>query len=321
MVPQEPKGIRSPLSDLTPKKICDLPQIALRHDLELQFGARPPAAVVETDYSLWQCVETGLQFAWPMLPGNAAFYQWVSSFSSYYPGLRWEYRKIRDILKTENRLAAGAKILDAGSGKGDFLKAFDLVRSEHKYALDLNEPAVETCRKQGFQAFCGTMKTALDQGVLKAGDFAVVTSFHCLEHVPEPVSFVRELLQVTAPGGRVFVSTPYSPMSTEENAYDILNLPPHHLTRWNLAAYQQLAKLLGAKMRYFVPSAGPFIRALKAFWVNHHGPNQPIDKTRLLADLTFHFPEISRLYRKHMDRQKANGGIGADVILVEFTVN
>ncbi len=318
---REPTGARSPLSNLPPKKTRDLPQSFLLGELESQFGAKAPAGVVETDYSLWECAETGLQFAWPMLPGNVVFYEWISSFSSYYPGIRWEYRKIREVLKAEGRLSANSKVLDAGSGKGDFLQTFDLVSTANKYALDLNSPAVVACRQHGIQAFCGTIKTALDEGFLKPGDFTVVTSFHCLEHVSEPVSFVRDLIKVTASGGRVFVSTPYSPMSTEENAFDILNHPPHHLTRWNLAAYQRLAGLLGVKMRYFVPPAGAFKRALKSFWVKRNGPNKPIVKAKLLVDVAAHLPEVYELYRRHSERERANGGIGADVILVEFTVS
>lgn len=321
MDPRESGGARSPLSNLPPKKIRDLPQSFLLRELELQYGAKAPEGVVETDYSLWECAETGLQFAWPMLPGNIVFYEWISGFSTYYPGIRWEYRKLREILKAEGRLSANSKVLDAGSGKGDFLQTFDLVSNEHKYALDLNNPAVTACRQQGIQAFCGTIGTALGEGFLKPGDFTVVTSFHCLEHVSEPLSFVRDLIKVTAAGGRVFVSTPYSPMSTEENAFDILNHPPHHLTRWNLAAYQRLAGMLGVKMRYFVPPAGPFKRALKSFWVKRNGPNKPIVKAKLLADVAAHLPEVFDFYRKHSVRERANGGIGADVIMVEFTVS
>src|SRR5580692_8601576 len=55
----------SPLSRLPPKKIRDLPKKFLLEQLELYYKAKPPEQVVETDYALWECAETGLQFAWP----------------------------------------------------------------------------------------------------------------------------------------------------------------------------------------------------------------------------------------------------------------
>jgi 2-polyprenyl-3-methyl-5-hydroxy-6-metoxy-1,4-benzoquinol methylase len=312
--------VHSPLSELPPKKICDLPKAYLLKQLESHYQAKPPPQIVETDYELWQCAETGLQFASPMLPGTAAFYEWVSSFDIYYPGLRWEYRKVRQILESEGLFDRKSRVLDAGSGKGDFLRTLDFLPAQNKFALDLNEPAIRTCRELGYNAFCGTVEKAMTAGFLKSGEFPVVTSFHCLEHVSQPVEFMQALLKVVGPGGRVYASTPYSPMSNESERFDVLNLPPHHLTRWNLKAYQRLATTLGVKMRYFTPPGGAAKRALRAFWNSQHAPNQSISKVTLLMDLTRHFPSYLRWYRKHRKRERNHHGIGADVILVEFTV-
>jgi SAM-dependent methyltransferase len=312
-------AVRSPLSALPPKKIRDLPKPFLLEQLGLLYQAKPPPQIVEGDYSLWECAETGLQFAWPMLPGNIAFYEWVSQFTSYYPGLRWEYKKVRELLKTENA-GKKLKLLDAGCGKGDFLRGLDFIPNDEKTALDLNAPAIEECKRHGFQAFCGTVETAIATNFLKPAAFSAVTSFHCLEHVSEPVEFVRDLLKITAPGGRIFVSTPYSPMSTEAGYFDVLNHPPHHLTRWNLKAYQKLADILGVKMRYYVPPGGALKKALKAFWLSQNAPNQPIRKVKLLADLTRRFPVFFRHYQKQSELERNHQGVGADVILVEFAL-
>jgi SAM-dependent methyltransferase len=309
---------RSPLSASPPEKIRDLPRAFILEQLEIYYGAKPPSDAVECDYSLWECSETGLQFAWPMLPGNACFYKWASGFASYYPGIRWEYGEVRRLLESE-KTAAGKNfnLLDAGCGGGDFLQSLNSISNENKFALDLNAPAIEKCRQKGFQAFCGTVDSALAAGFLKAGEFPVVTAFHCLEHVDDPVNFVRSLVKLAAPVGRVFISTPYSPMSFEDDWFDILNHPPHHLTRWNLRAYQRLAETAGAKMRCFVPPSSALKRALNVFRLRQYGPNHPVGKGKLLADLLRHFPALMRDFRK----QKSRGPIAADVILVELTVS
>lgn len=313
-------SMNSPLSQLPPEKIRDLPRDFLLAKLAGYFHASPPGPVVETDYSLWRCVETGLEFCHPPLPGNAAFYEWVSSFASYYPGFRWEYGEVAQLLQAQNFSSSGFKVLDVGCGKGDFLRALDYLPAQKKFALDLNEPAIRACREQGFNACCGTVETAITAGFLKPGEFQAVTSFHCLEHVSQPVDFVRELLRATAPGGKLFLSTPYSPMSFEAEWFDVLNHPPHHMARWNLAAYRKLAEICGVKMRHFAPRNRPLKQALQTFRLKTYGPNVAVPRAVLLKDLLRHAPQFLSGWQKLSQRSARHENGGSDLILVEFTV-
>jgi SAM-dependent methyltransferase len=308
-----------PLSQSPPRKVRDLPRDFLIAKLGDYFHAPPPAGIVETDYSIWRCAETGLEFCDPPLTGNTAFYEWVSSFVSYYPGFRWEYGEVARILKSENTSAPGFRVLDVGCGKGDFLRALDYLPAKTKFALDLNEPAIRACREQGFNAFCGTVETAIASGFLRPGDFPVVTSFHCLEHVSQPVEFVRELLRATAPGGKLFLSTPYSPMSFEHDWFDVLNHPPHHMTRWNLAAYRKLAEILGVKMRHFAPRNRPLKQTLQTFCLKTYGPNVKVPRAVLLKDLLLRAQPFLAAWRQMRQRARGHENGGTDLILVEFT--
>jgi SAM-dependent methyltransferase len=195
------------------------------------------------------------------------------------------------------------------------LQGLDFAPVENRFALDLNEPAVQECRRRGFQSFCGTMETAAAAGFFPSGGFSAVTSFHCLEHVDQPVVFVRSLIGATASGGRVFISTPLSPMSFEGDWFDIMNHPPHHMTRWNLAAYERLAEILGVKMRWLVPPSSALRRTLNAFRLAQYGPERPVTKMTLSKDLLLHLPMVARLHQKQRRRRP-----GADVILIELTV-
>ena len=318
MINQDERRVHSPLSALPPKKIRDLPRSFMLESLGVYYQVAAPPAVVETDYTLWECAETQLQFADPMLPGNKAFYEWVSSFASYYPGVRWEYGQAAKRIQALSPGAPGLKVLDVGSGKGDFLKGLDFLPAQNRFALDLNRPAIDACQSVGFQAFCGTIEAAITSRFFQPGEFTVVTSFHCLEHVDQPVEFVRELLRATAPGGRVFLSTPYSPMSFEEGWFDVLNHPPHHMTRWNLRAYQKLAELLGVQMRHYAPVTRPVKQALQTFRLNHYGPQVKVSRARLLTDLLRHGPEFLAAWQRLRVRAAAHANGGSDLILVEF---
>jgi len=310
--------MKSPLSQTPPEKVRDLSRDFLLGRLDDYFHAAPPPGIVESDYSLWRCKETGLEFCHPPLPGNEAFYGWISSFASYYPGFRWEYGEVAQRIKSGEVSAPAFKVLDVGCGKGDFLRALDFLTAEKRYALDLNEPAIRVCREQGFKAFCGTVETALAAGFLKPAEFSVVTSFHCLEHVSQPVEFVRDLLRVTAPGGRVFLSTPYSPMSFEGEWFDVMNHPPHHMMRWNLAAYRRLAEMLGVTLHHYAPPVRPLKQALQLFRLKNYGPNVHVSRAKLLKDLILQTPAFINVWRNMQQRAARHDLGGADLILLEF---
>lgn len=304
--------MKSPLSEKPPEKIRDLPRKLILEQLEHYYQQKPPAEVVETDYSIWRCSETGLEFAWPMRPGNLEFYKWISQFDSYYPGLRWEYGEVRKLIGPDT------KVLDVGCGEGDFLKSLG-GSAGNRYALDMNEPAVKKCRQLGFSSFCGTIESAVQAGFMHEGQFPVVASFHCLEHVDDPVGFVGSMLKAVSPDGRLFVSTPYSPMSFETEWFDIMNHPPHHMTRWNLRAYRKLAELLKVQMRHFTPASTSQRRALDTFKLLRYGPHRPYKKTDLARNLVLHAATFGRILSAQRKRAEKNDGIAADVILVEFT--
>ena len=312
--------VRSPLSQQPPEKIRDLPAPFLRTQLAAYFQTSPPDELVETDYALWRCTETGLEFGWPLLPGNAQFYTWVSGFASYYPRSRWEYGEVQRLLGPDTVAQSAFKVLDVGCGEGDFLRSLASVPPDRKYALDLNEPAIRACRAQGFRACCGTIASAVASGFVAPHEFPVVTAFQCLEHVQDPVGFVRELLDLTQPGGRVFLSTPYSPMLVEAECFDVLNHPPHHLTRWNLKAYRKLADILGVELRYFAPAPGVFRQVRQTFHLKHYGSLVKVPRWTVLGNMVKYAPQFMalwwRLYRR--SRRQALGG--AEWILVELAV-
>lgn len=312
-------AVRSPLSDRPPQPLRELPRDFLLAELGRYFHAAAPADVVESDYSMWRCADTGLEYCVPRRPGNAAFYEWISHFPYYYPGTRWEYGQVATLVR-EARLQSDGKILDVGAGEGDFLQTLDFLPASSRFALDMNAPAISACRAKGINAFCGTIDAALAQGFLRPGEFAAVTSFHCLEHVDEPVEFVRGLVQVTAPGGRIFLSTPASPMSFEGEWFDVLNHPPHHLTRWNLAAYQRLAGILGVQMRHFFPPTRTLSQAVQLFCLKRYGPNVKVARGVLLRDLVRHAGQFLGDWHRLRARARSHELRGSDVILVEFVV-
>lgn len=91
----------------------------------------------------------------------------------------------------------GASVLDVGCGIGWLLS---LLPSRIKKGVDPSLGASKNARP-GVSVVQGFMK---DIG----GTFDIVMSWHVLEHVADPPSFIREMASKTRDGGLVFIATP-----------------------------------------------------------------------------------------------------------------
>jgi SAM-dependent methyltransferase len=70
--------------------------------------------------------------------------------------------------------------------------------------LDASVGAVKTVRELGLKALVGT----LPHPDLKPSSFDVVTMWHSLEHVHDPLSVLREAYQLLVPEGRLVIAVP-----------------------------------------------------------------------------------------------------------------
>ena len=308
---------KSPLSAIQPQKLYDLPRSFLISKLSDYFQSRCPPRAVTCDYSIWRCAKTGLEFAWPPVPGNKVFYEWISQFPSYYPNARWEYAEALSQIRA--RGISDFSVLDVGCGSGRFLDSVRSQRPRRLLGVDLNQSAIHACHAQGLDAFCGSLQSALKRKVASHHEFDFVASFHCLEHVPNPRAFLGELLRFVSHSGRVFISTPYSPMSFESEWFDVMNHPPHHMTRWNLLAYRQLANSLGLSFAWSAPTPSTLRQAFFTEKLSFGGPRAhaalPDHQLRFLN----RWRSFLRIWRVLRDRNSTHPLKGADVILVAFS--
>jgi SAM-dependent methyltransferase len=120
-----------------------------------------------------------------------------------------EARYRRALLMSEvKRLRAiappGGRLLDVGCGSGDIVKLAGesgLVAQGVEFSAEAVAYARES---RGLDVRVGTLESA---GYPDAA-FDVVSLFHVLEHVPDPVATLREARRVLAPGGAVLLQVP-----------------------------------------------------------------------------------------------------------------
>jgi SAM-dependent methyltransferase len=120
------------------------------------------------------------------------------------------YRRfvLRDHLNFVMRAVADSRetglVVDVGCGGGLFLKMLR-ERGLPVLGLEMSEAAANAAwRRNGVAVVCGD----LSKSPIERGTCAVVTMFHVLEHLHDPVGYLRSARDLLLPGGRLVVQVP-----------------------------------------------------------------------------------------------------------------
>lgn len=294
-----------------------LPANFLKRALTEYYREQLPDTVHIPSYDLMKCPRCTAEFSEPMLPGDSSFYAWIARQPGYYPESRWEWGEV--ISEIKKRHASCASVLEVGCGSGSFLEVLKSEPSISAVGLDTEPGAIARCREKSFEAYAEDIEIYLSRDPSRRFDFVV--AFHCLEHVSQPKKFLQAMFGAMKPGGRVFVSTPYSPMSFETGWFDPLNHPPHHMTRWNSRMYEELAAQIGVEVRLHMPEAASIFQRTKcAILLRKFGPRHAPSKLRILAALFSNPVALFAEIKKQRSREKHAAVFAADVVLAEFSM-
>lgn len=127
------------------------------------------------------------------------------------------------------------RLLDFGCGGGSFLERMSQ-QGWQTMGVDVSEQAVQRIREElGLEAVVGT----LPHPDLEPCSFDVITMWHSLEHVHQPLQVLREARRLLAPGGKLIVAVPNIdsvPFRWFGSAWFALDLPRHltHFAPWTL---------------------------------------------------------------------------------------
>jgi len=189
---------------------------------------------------LCKCPECGFGRFDPTVQGTKAFYKFITA-NDYYNNDKWEFSCAIKDLKT----ARAKRILDVGCGSGVFLKQLKKSMSNAElFGFDLSGEFLERLEKLGFGMLSNNTEH-LDHTITENGLFDAITMFQVLEHVGDPVAFLKTYLRLLRPGGLLIVTTPDigGPISKFPNA--LTEIPPHHLTQWSKDTFGVLFPALG----------------------------------------------------------------------------
>lgn len=180
--------------------------------------------------------ETGFQRFEGCKPGDGAFYNALSRLPWYYRPHKWEHDFAAQYANENYR--KDATVFDVGCGGGEFLERVRAAGFTSAYGSEFNENALSICRGKQLDVQPKWMHELIAEGK----QFNLLTAFQVLEHVTDPVQFISEIRQLLTDDGVAIISTPNRNSFTRRFAWDLLDMPPHHLWRWNAEAYRKLAE-------------------------------------------------------------------------------
>lgn len=117
--------------------------------------------------------------------------------------LRWLGQQYGTVLWSPPREKRRARLLEVGCAHGGYLAE----AAAAGWAVDGIEPsevAAEQARERGFEV----RATTLTDAQIESESREAVVAWMVLEHVPDPLEFVREAHRILADGGRLAVSVP-----------------------------------------------------------------------------------------------------------------
>ena len=173
--------------------------------------------------------------------GDDAFYNALNSLPWYYFDEKHEYHYAKTFITPES------KVLEVGCGKAAF--ADFLPHKEQYVGLEFSTQAKEMAAKRGITI----QNIPIEQYCTQhREEFDVSCSFQVLEHISDPHSFLRAQIACLKAirGGdtlkhpsRLIIAVPSEDSFLRYCVNGILNMPPHHISRFSDKTLQHIAKI------------------------------------------------------------------------------
>jgi 2-polyprenyl-3-methyl-5-hydroxy-6-metoxy-1,4-benzoquinol methylase len=212
-------------------------------DWRTQFGIDITLELGDvSEVGVYRCGDTGLVFFWPpSIAGSARLYAQLQQVDGYYRFGKWEHDfALRQIAPEDG-------VLEVGCGTGEFLRRVSGVAGRVT-GIEISKAAVNEARAHGLDA----RQASFEEWVGEHPEGAsVCCAFQVLEHVTRPREFIESCIRAVRPKGKIIFGTPNA-AGYLRHQYDLLDLPPHHMSRWDIGAFRSLQRIFPIRLRRYV---------------------------------------------------------------------
>jgi len=159
--------------------------------------------VLGFEYDLVECQNCGVIYFDP-LPTVDQLNRFYSA--SYYNFNRWhDEAKGKIYAKKLTKLKKNGRFLDVGCSTGFFINAIKNNSSWEVYGVDFGQDAVQFAREK---LHLDVERGNLQDAAFPDRYFDYIHLNNVLEHVPDPLSLLKECKRIVKPGGTFFLSVP-----------------------------------------------------------------------------------------------------------------
>ncbi len=227
-----------PLSGLAgkPRRRFSAQSLVRLHE---QYLGAPLPSHLQTKYFTqavqeYECPESGLRWYSPGAAGDGDYYEFLGrAFDWYYDANRWDKTVLRSLLRDQRPL----RLVDIGCGAGDLLLEARALGIDVA-GVEINPDSLDAAKAHGLDV---RRPDELPERWPASVD--VLTLLQVIEHVENPLGFVRDLIGRFQPR-RLVISAPCH-RSLLGASSDPLSWPPHHISAWSEKAMRTLADKIG----------------------------------------------------------------------------
>ena len=215
---------------------------------------------------------------------------WVRTFESL--------NNRRTLARLSRAKAPGNRLLEVGVGSGSFLQAAQN-NGLNVVGCDLSKAIVSRVNQEfGIEMQCASLSDIPGEG-----RFDIIVMNHVLEHVSDPVGFLRDAFRLLSPGGIIHLSVP-NQASWEAKLPGWTSYEPYHLLYFNPIALRHVvteASFSIEKEMTYEPFAGWFLAVLRTLLgINRNGQILDSSNSKYRSKNTHRPSLIEHAYRVAM---------------------